>query len=175
MWDSVSVLMATCPHCRTTIDSKWHKATPLLFCPQNSNAVLTHAITFDYSELDVPSAWYKATVATYNNSTTRRFVPGAVNDNALGNRCHKLLKPSPHYVMIESTLWFDNLGIVPGFLLLLWAIERSHMQSRKRSRRRPVNKALSMDHFQYHAQRGGLSVFSHVFVFSAGNCTEPIV
>ena len=73
MWDSVSVLMATCPHCRTTIDSKWHKATPLLFCPQNSNAVLTHAITFDYSELDVPSAWYKATVATYNNSTSQQL------------------------------------------------------------------------------------------------------
>jgi len=34
----------------------------------------------------MPSAWYEATVATYNNSTTRRFVPGAINDNVLGNR-----------------------------------------------------------------------------------------
>ena len=33
---------------------------------------------FEYSESGVPSAWYKATVATYNNSTfERRFVPDA--------------------------------------------------------------------------------------------------
>jgi len=39
-----------------------------------------HTITFEYSELGMPSAWYKATVATctYNNSTARKFVPGAV-------------------------------------------------------------------------------------------------
>jgi len=30
---------------------------------------------FEYSESGMLSAWYKATVATYNNSTTKRFVP----------------------------------------------------------------------------------------------------
>ena len=77
--------MAMYPHTRTAIDSKRHKTTRLLFqfiadtedshprCPLNSNAVVRHmhTITFEYSELSVqlPSTWYKATVATYNNST----------------------------------------------------------------------------------------------------------
>jgi len=38
--------------------------------------------------------------------------------------CHKLLKPSPYYVMIESTLQFDDVGVVPGLLPLLWVVQR---------------------------------------------------
>jgi len=48
------------------------------------------------------------------------------NNNSLGNRyhwfmahCHNyLLKLRPHYVMIESTLWFDDVGVAPGLLPL---------------------------------------------------------
>lgn len=29
-----------------------------------------------------------------------------------------LLKLHPHYVMIESTLWFDDVGVAPGLLPL---------------------------------------------------------
>jgi len=43
--------------------------------------------------------------------------------------------------MIESTLRFDDLENVPGLLPLLWAVQRSCMQSRERSGRRPGNKA----------------------------------
>ena len=52
-------------------------------------------IHFEYS--GAPSAWHKATVATYNNRTTRGSVPNAsggppqytvkANNNSLGNRC----------------------------------------------------------------------------------------
>ena len=85
----------------------------------NNSVVVRHTITFKCSELGVPSAWYRASVATCNNSTTRGFVPGAVkaNNNSLGNHCcwfvaryHKLLKQSPHYVLFESTLRFDDRG-----------------------------------------------------------------
>ena len=31
--------------------------------------------------------------------------------------------------MVESTLRFDDIGVVPGLLPLLWAVQRSHMQS----------------------------------------------
>ena len=34
------------------------------------------------------------------------------------------------YIMIESTFQFDDIGVVPGLLLLLWAVQRSSMQSR---------------------------------------------
>ena len=96
---------------------------------------------------------YKATVATctYNNMTTRKFVPGDIeaNNNSLGNlycwfmvHCHKLLKPSPHYIMSESTLQFGDVGVVPGLLSLLLAVQRSCTQSRKWSRRQPGNEAI---------------------------------
>ena len=29
-----------------------------------------------------------------------------------------LLKLRPHYVMMESTLWFDDVGVAPGLLPL---------------------------------------------------------
>ena len=48
---------------------------------------------------------------------------------------------SPHYNTIESTLQFDDVEVVPGFLPLLRVVERSHMWSRKRSGRRPGNEA----------------------------------
>jgi len=45
------------------------------------------------------------------------------------------------YVIIESTLRFDDVEVVPGLLLLLQAVQRSHMRSREWSRRRLGNKA----------------------------------
>jgi len=43
--------------------------------------------------------------------------------------------------MIKSTLRFDDVGVVPGLLPLIRAVQRSHMWSRKRSERRPGNEA----------------------------------
>ena len=54
-------------------------------------------------------------------------------------RCHKLLKPSPHYVVIKSTLRFDDTGVVPDLLPLLRAVQWSRMWSRQWSGRRPGN------------------------------------
>ena len=45
------------------------------------------------------------------------------------------------YVMIESTLRFDDVD-VPGLLPLLRVVQRSHMRSRKRSGRQPGNEAM---------------------------------
>ena len=45
------------------------------------------------------------------------------------------------YVMIESTLWFDDVEVIPGLLPLLQVVQRSCMQSRERSGRRPGNEA----------------------------------
>jgi len=35
--------------------------------------------------------------------------------------------------MIESTLWFDNVGVVPGLLPFLWADQRLHMHAFKKN------------------------------------------
>ena len=43
--------------------------------------------------------------------------------------------------MIKSTLQFYDIGVVPGLLLLLWMVQRSHMWSRKPSGRQPGNEA----------------------------------
>jgi len=43
----------------------------------------------------------------------------------------QLLKTSPLYMVIESTLQFDNVGVVQGLLPLLRAVQRSRMWSRK--------------------------------------------
>jgi len=43
--------------------------------------------------------------------------------------------------MIESTLWFDDVEVIPGLLPLLRAVQRSRMRSRKPSRWRPGNEA----------------------------------
>jgi len=51
-----------------------------------------------------------------------------------------ITKTESTYVMIESTLRFDDVEIIPG-LLLLRVVQRSCMWSRKRSRRRPGNEA----------------------------------
>ena len=51
------------------------------------------------------------------------------------------MKLSPHDTMIESTLQIDDVGVVPGLLPLLLAVQRSRMQSRKWSGRRPGNEA----------------------------------
>ena len=49
------------------------------------------------------------------------------------------------YVMIESTLRFDDVEGVPGLLPLLRVVQRSRMQSRERSGRRPGNEARKGD------------------------------
>jgi len=48
------------------------------------------------------------------------------------------------YVMIESTLQFDDVEDIPGLLLLLRVVQRSHMRSRERSGRRPGNEAMAV-------------------------------
>jgi len=48
------------------------------------------------------------------------------------------------YVMIESTLRFDDVEDIPSLLPLLRAVQRSHMRLRERSRRWPGNKAITM-------------------------------
>jgi len=75
------------------------------------------------------------------------------NNNLLGNccqwfmaHCHKLLKLSPHYVIIESTLWFDDVGVLPGLLPLFWVVKGQCMQSRKWSGRQPGNEASQRLH-----------------------------
>jgi len=50
------------------------------------------------------------------------------------------------YVMIKSTLRFDDVEDVPGLLSLLWAVQRSRMRSRERSGRRPGNEARITEH-----------------------------
>jgi len=55
--------------------------------------------------------------------------------------CHKLQKLSPHYIMIESTLPFDDVGVVLSLLPLPLAVQRSRMQLRKWSGRWPGNEA----------------------------------
>jgi len=36
--------------------------------------------------------------------------------------------------MIESALWFDDIGVVPGLLLFLWAVQRLHMHAFRKNR-----------------------------------------
>jgi len=45
------------------------------------------------------------------------------------------------YIMIESTLRFDDVEVIPGLLPLLRAVQRSRMLSRERSGRRPGKEA----------------------------------
>jgi len=84
------------------------------------------------------------------------------NNNSLGNRCHKfadvsvilartcsnvcehvaiITETKSTYVMIEFTLQFDDVEVIPGLLPLLWAVQRSRMQSREWSGRWPGNEA----------------------------------
>jgi len=51
-----------------------------------------------------------------------------------------ITESNPHYVMIESTLRYDDVGVVPGLLPLLHVVQWLHMWSRKRSGRRPRNE-----------------------------------
>ena len=46
------------------------------------------------------------------------------------------------YVMIESTLWFDDVEDIPGLVLLLRVVQRTCMWSRKWIGRRPGNDIL---------------------------------
>ena len=54
-----------------------------------------------------------------------------------------ITEPSPHYITIESTLWFDDVEVMLGLLPLLQAVQRSRMRSRKQSVRWPGNEARS--------------------------------
>jgi len=45
------------------------------------------------------------------------------------------------YVMIESTLRFDDVEDIPSLLPLLRAVQRSRMRSKERSGRWPGNEA----------------------------------
>ena len=45
------------------------------------------------------------------------------------------------YVMIESTLWFDDIEVIPGLLPLLRAVQWSRMRSKEWSRKWPGNEA----------------------------------
>ena len=62
------------------------------------------------------------------------------------------------YVMIESTLRFDDVEDVPGLQPLLRAVQRSRMWSRTRSGRRPGNEAkysiVSFSHTHVVSKRG---------------------
>ena len=42
-----------------------------------------------------------------------------------------LMRRGDHYITIKSTLWFDDVGVVPGPLPLLRAVQSSCIQSRK--------------------------------------------
>ena len=55
--------------------------------------------------------------------------------------------------MIESTLQFDDLEVIPGLLPLLRAVQRSRMQSREWSGRWPGNKASNDFCILLYAQR----------------------
>ena len=46
------------------------------------------------------------------------------------------------YVMIKSTLQFDDIEVIPGLLPLLRVVQRSHMWSRERAGIRPGNEAI---------------------------------
>jgi len=55
--------------------------------------------------------------------------------------CGHIAETKSTYIMIDFTLRFDDVGIVPGLLLLLWVVQRSRMLSRKWSERWPGNEA----------------------------------
>ena len=62
--------------------------------------------------------------------------------------------------MIESTLRFDDIEVIPGLLPLLQVVQRSHLRSRERSGRRPGNEA---------------NIYTHVYTtwawFNMSTCT----
>jgi len=53
-----------------------------------------------------------------------------------------ITKTESTYVMIESTLRFDDIEVTPGLLPLLQAVQRSRRWSREWSGRRPGNEAI---------------------------------
>ena len=68
----------------------------------------------------------RTAIDSKRHKTTRLFFQFI----AMTKKKAQLLKPSPHYIMIESTLRFDDVGVVPGFLLLLRAVQKSPMWSK---------------------------------------------
>jgi len=57
-----------------------------------------------------------------------------------------ITKTESTYIMIESTLPFDDVEDIPGFLPLLRAVQRSRMRSRERCGRQPGNEAKSIQY-----------------------------
>ena len=53
-------------------------------------------------------------------------------------------KTESTYVIIESTLQFDDVEVIPGLLPLLLTFQRTRMRSRERCGRRPGNEAREM-------------------------------
>ena len=70
-------------------------------------------------------------------------MPLSVNAYLTRGHIAIITKTESTYVMIESTLWFDDVEVIPGLLPLLQTVQRSHMQSREQSRRQPGNEATN--------------------------------
>jgi len=56
-----------------------------------------------------------------------------------------IIKTESTYIMIESTLQFDDVEDIPGLLPLLWAVQRSRMRSRERSGSSKVQSNLMFE------------------------------
>ena len=70
------------------------------------------------------------------------------------------------YIMIESTLQFDDLEVIPGLLPLLPVVQRSLMWSREWSRRWPGNEAIPYPC----SQAVGETAWQHLQVQTAYEC-----
>ena len=64
-----------------------------------------------------------------------------------------ITKTESTYVMIESTLRFDGIEVIPGLLPLLQVVQRSCMRSRERSGWRPRNEAIPYSRSQAVGER----------------------
>ena len=99
----------------------------------------------------MPPVVHHGTVKANNNSLgnlnhCRQFVDFSV---VLARTCNYvrghvaiITETESTYVMIESTLQFDDVEDVPGLLPLLRVVQRSRMLSRERSGRQPGNEAI---------------------------------
>jgi len=74
------------------------------------------------------------------------------------------------YVMIESTLQFDDVEDIPGLLPLLRAVQKSHMRSKEWSGRRPGHEANSRE--VEHAFQKVLITARHKGAQTYGRCCD---
>ena len=68
-------------------------------------------------------------------------MPLWVNGYLMRGHVAIITKTESTYVIVGSTLWFDDVEDILGLLPLLRAVQRSRMWSRERSRRRLGNEA----------------------------------